>query len=139
MKRTPIVVMMGLALGFGTLTAMSVRADDEKPAATKPAHAPGLRGKISKVDGDKITVKAHDGTETEVTTDSETKFTLDGQPATLQDAKEGLFVNVRPTEGVAKRVQMSTKPPQRKKPAGSDNSNSGNSSSSGNSKPSDSK
>jgi hypothetical protein len=42
---------------------------------------------------------------------------LDDQPATLADAKEGLFVNVSPDTGTAKTVRMSTKPPQRKKPA----------------------
>jgi hypothetical protein len=107
--------MLALAMGLGVL---AVRADDATPApTTKPAHKPALRGKISKVDGDKITVKARGGTETEVTTDSDTKFMLDDQPATLADAKEGLFVNVSPETGTAKMVRMSTKAPGRKKPA----------------------
>jgi len=35
----------------------------------------------------------------------------------LADAKEGLFVAVTPDSGTAAKVVMSTKPPQRKKPA----------------------
>jgi hypothetical protein len=121
MKRAPFVLILALAMGLGV---SAVRADDATPPpATKPAHKPALRGKISKVDGDKITVTARGGQDTEVTTDSDTKFMLDGQPATLADAKEGLFVSVNPDTGTAKMVRMSTKPPQRKKPAdGSGNS-----------------
>jgi hypothetical protein len=120
MKRAPFVLMLALAMGLGV---SAVRADDTTPPpATKPAHKPGLRGKISKVDGDKITVTAR-GQDTEVTTDSDTKFMLDGQPATLADAKEGLFVSVNPDTGTAKMVRMSTKRPGGKKPAdGSGNS-----------------
>jgi hypothetical protein len=127
MKRTPFALMLALALGFGTMSVMTVRADDTPAPTTKPARKPAVHGKISKVDGDKITVKPHNGDEVEVTTDSSTKFTLDGQPATIADAKEGLFIIATPDTGTAKNVRLSTKPPQRRQQPPADGNGNGNS------------
>ncbi len=92
-------------LGF----AIPLRAEDT--ATTKPAK--GLRGKVVSVDGMVITIKNKNG-ETPITTDANTQFLLDGQPATLADVKEKMnVVSVTQNNGVATQVKLTT-PKKRK-------------------------
>jgi phosphate-selective porin len=70
---------------------------------TKPAK--GLRGKVESVDGLIITIKNKNG-EASVTTDANTTFTLDGNPATLADVKAGERLVAIPADGVATEVKL---------------------------------
>lgn len=48
-----------------------------------------IKGTVSKLSANEITVKAVDGTETTVAVSGETKFTKNGAPATANDLKVG--------------------------------------------------
>jgi hypothetical protein len=85
--------------------------------AADPADAKGgdrhhlLHGVVKKVDGKAITVeigKGEKAKEVVVETDDQTKFTVDHQPAKLEDVKEGELVAVSPPEGVAHHVDLNT-------------------------------
>ena len=83
----------------------AVQAQQEP--TTKPAKTAAVRGKVESVDGMVITVTSKKG-ETTVTTDANTTFTLDGQPATLADVKEGQRIQATPAEGTATQVKLTT-------------------------------
>ena len=81
---------------------------------TKPA-AGGLKGRVSSVDGKVITIKSKQG-EATITTDDNTTFTLDGNPATLADVKAGeRVVSVTPTDGTATEVKLMSAKKKKKK------------------------
>ena len=93
---------------------------EDTPAPKKHDH---IGGKIVKVEGTDIFIKtwAHgdqEAKEVTVKTDDKTVFTVDGKDAKLADLKADLFVRVTPKEGVATKVEASTKRPEHKKPAG---------------------
>lgn len=82
--------------------------------AAKEKKGKALRGKITKVEDGKITVK-HGSDEVTVSTDDKTSVTLDGKDAKVADLKEGLFVAVTPAEGTATSITATTKRPEHKK------------------------
>ena len=90
-------------------------ADKEKGKGKK--HAPGIRGKVLEVKELILTIntakEGEDVTKVDVTTDAETKFSLDRKPATLAQITAGLFVFISPKDGTAKRVSAFTKMPTR--------------------------
>lgn len=100
---------------FAIIAALSLTcAVMAQDATTKPAAA--LRGKVTKVDGMVITVTSKAG-ETAVTTDANTSFTLDGEPATLADVKVGEKLTVTPSTGVASEVKLVSAKKKKKAPA----------------------
>ena len=85
------LAMVGLcfAAGYGADTKT-----DAKP----------LVGSIVKVDGVKITVKAADK-EVAVTTDTNTKFVVNGKDAKIGDLKATMSVTITPADGIALKVE----------------------------------
>jgi hypothetical protein len=86
----------------------------------KPKPPPALRGKVVKVDGDKLVIAT--GTkknqkEVTVTADSATKVMIEGQAAKLADLKEGQQVAVTPAEGTPKRIAVPKPKADADKPA----------------------
>jgi len=70
-----------------------------------------LHGIVRKVDGKTITVEIGKGDrakEVTVETDASTKFTVDHEPAKLEDVKEGELIAVGPASGVAHHVDLNT-------------------------------
>ena len=100
-----LAVLAIISLGSSVMAADST---------TKPSKkVPSIRGKVEKVDGTKITVTTRDG-EKVIDTDDNTKFTLDGQPATLADVKADERVLATPDTGVAEAVKITTGNKKRK-------------------------
>ena len=106
--KTAIKVLAIIATLSLTCAAMA------QDATTKPAA--GLKGKVEKGEGMVITIKGKSG-ETAVTTDADTTFTLDGQPATLADVKEGESLTATPSSGVATEVTLKSAKKGKKKAA----------------------
>jgi len=100
-----------LALAALLAFVPSVMAADA-PTADKPAEKHNvLHGKITKIDGMSITVSMGRGEkakEVVVTTDDKTVFTIDHQPAKLEDLKVGELAAIGPTEGTAHHVDINT-------------------------------
>lgn len=92
--------------------SMAYAADEPKDAA-KP-----LAGKITKIDGAKITVtsgKATEAKDTVVATDDKTTVTLDDKAAKVADLKEGMHVKVTlGTTATAAAVAIVAKTPAEK-------------------------
>ena len=86
------------------LTTAAIAQDSTTKPSKKMA---GVRGKVQKIDGTKITIMSRDG-EKVIDTDDSTKFTLDGAAATLADVKEDERVVVMPETGVATDVKIMT-------------------------------
>jgi biopolymer transport protein ExbD len=79
-------------------------------AKTVNARTPGLRGKVVSVDAEKgtLVVKPRQGDDVTVTTDKDTKITVDGKEAKLADVKADMRVEVSPVTGVAKMITART-------------------------------
>ena len=80
---------------------------DKKPAAGATADKPkakGLKGAVVKVDGTNLVIKNKEGKETTVSTNNETKVTIDGKDAKLADLKADQMVTVSPAEGTAQTI-----------------------------------
>ena len=87
----------------------------DAPAGDKPKKAQGLRGKVVKVEGDKLVLATggkKNAKEVTVTTDSNTRVMIEGKAAKLADLKEGQQVNIRPAEGTAKAVTVAAPKPK---------------------------
>ena len=65
-----------------------------------------LRGKVVSVDAEKgtLVVKPRQGDNVTVTTDKDTKVTVDGKEAKLADVKADMLAEVTPKDGVAKTI-----------------------------------
>ena len=112
-----LALLAAMTLG-GAVIAADAPAPGGTEAPKKTARAPGVRGKVTKVENGKITVAARGGAEATVTVDDKTKVTLDGADAKIGDIKEGMFISATPETGTATEVKAMTKAPQRKpKPA----------------------
>lgn len=79
-------------------------------------HAARIRGSIAGISGTTIEILKKDGTSASILTDSETTFTLNGNPATLDDFEAGDRLVARGQvndEGafVARAVRGTTRPP----------------------------
>ena len=98
-------------------------AKGDADTADKPKKAQGLRGKVVKVDGDKVVLSTggkKNAKEVTVTTDSKTKVMIDGKAATLADLKEGQQVAIRPAEGTAKAITVGAPAAKKDKADGAD-------------------
>ena len=89
-------------------------AQAEKPAkGTRP-----IRGQVVSVAVDRTNVVVmtvgKKGGEVTVTTDKETKVTIDGADATLADLKKDMWVIVKPGTGLATSIKASTTKPEKK-------------------------
>jgi hypothetical protein len=142
MKIWMSVLVAALAIG---LAGVSEAAKGNKGAkGGKGAHGDRpLKGVIQSVsaDGASLTLTAGKKTspmEVTVTTDVNTKVTLDGKEAKLSDLKAGLYALVTPSTGTAKEIKASTEKPKKNAPAGGANNNN-NTADNGNDKPKDSK
>jgi ribosomal protein L6P/L9E len=71
-----------------------------------------LRGTILSVDAAKgtLVVKPAEGDNVTVTTNADTKVTLDGKDAKLADLKAGMMVGIMPATGVAKMIHARSGP-----------------------------
>jgi hypothetical protein len=104
-----------------------------------------LKGVIQSVsaDGASLTLtagKKSSPMEVTVTTDVNTKVTLDGKEAKISDLKAGLYALVTPSTGTAKEIKASTEKPKKNAPANNaNNNNNAADSGNGNDKPKDSK
>ena len=69
-----------------------------------------VHGIVKKVDGKAITVTVGTGEAKDVVveTDDTTKFTVDHEPAKLEDIKAGELIAATPAEGVAHHVDLNT-------------------------------
>jgi ribosomal protein L21E len=70
-----------------------------------------VHGIVKKVDGNAITVAIGTGDNEKdvvVQTDDKTKFTVDHNPAKIDDVKEGELIAITPAEGVAHHVDLNT-------------------------------
>ncbi len=65
-----------------------------------------LRGEVVKVDNGKITIKNNKGKETTVTTDTNTKTTIEGAAAKVADLKAGQKVVVTVANGTATKIEV---------------------------------
>lgn len=93
-------------LAIVSITGTAIAADAAKPE-NKPGK--GLKGRVVKVDGTKITIKIKGGEEKVIDTDDSTKFTLDGKTATISDVKPDERITANPETGVATEVTLVTK------------------------------
>ncbi len=109
------MVLITLAGVFAMSSSAAFAADAEAPAGEKPAgekptkKVKPLHGVIKKVDGNAITLSVGKGDkqkEVTVETDSNTKITVDNQPAKLADLKEGDTATVTPSKGTAEHVEV---------------------------------
>ena len=88
---------------------------DKKPAAgaDKPK-AKTLKGAVVKVDGTNLVIKAgKEGKETTVSTNNETKVTIEGKDAKLADLKADQLVTVTPAEGTAQTIVVAAPKPKK--------------------------
>jgi ribosomal protein L21E len=95
-------------VAFVSLSATAFAADE--PAKGAERHNV-LHGIVKKVDGKSITVEVGKGEkakEVVVETDDSTTFTVDHNPAKLDDIKVGELIAVGPAEGVAHHVDLNT-------------------------------
>jgi hypothetical protein len=114
--------LMSILMAVAFVAAVSVAAFGQDQPAPKPKFD-GIRGKISKVDGAKITVttknrQTQETKDVEVTTDDKTVVTLDKADAKVSDLKVDMFVSVSPATGTAAKIVAFTKMPEHKKPGG---------------------
>ena len=90
---------------------------DKKPAAGAAAEKPkakGLKGAVVKVDGTNLVIKAgKEGKETTVSTNNETKVTIEGKDAKLADLKADQVVTVSPAEGTAHTIVVAAPKPKK--------------------------
>ena len=113
--KSMLSILAVLALVGGVSTGVVLAGDapaGDKPAATQ-AHAKGVAGKISKVDGNAITVTNKKG-DTVVTLTDSTTITIDEATKTAADLKEGLYVKVKLDGDKAVKIAASTKAPEGK-------------------------
>lgn len=76
-----------------------------------------LKGKISAVDGMKITVTSggkKNPQTVDVTCDDKTTVTLDGKDAKVADLKSGYYVSITPATGTATSITATTTKPEKK-------------------------
>lgn len=100
MKKLMLMLAIAMALSLSSVAM----------AAKTAAGGAGLKGKITKIDGTKITVSdKKTSTDTVVVTDDSTKVRLDGADATFADLKEGMTVTVTPDTGTATLIEAKTK------------------------------
>ena len=108
--------MLALVVALGFVSAVSAKDAGGKSSAVK--------GLVTKVSGDKITIKSGHGDaakEMEISTDTNTKVTIDGKDGKVGDIKEGNHVSVTPSSGTATAIEVHTGSPSKKggdKPAG---------------------
>ena len=97
--------MKNAIIALAIIAGLSLTCAVMAAPTTKPA---GLHGKVQSVEGMVITIKSKSG-ETTITTDANTTFILDGQPATLADVKAGeRLISATPTDGVATEVKLAS-------------------------------
>ncbi|MBV8781776.1 MAG: hypothetical protein JO353_10300 [Phycisphaerae bacterium] len=100
------VLKLLAVLAVVTFTGAAIAADAAGDAGASVAKTKvGIHGKVTKVDGTKITIETKSG-EQVVDTDDNTKFTLDGKPAALSDVKPDEKVLITPETGVATDVKI---------------------------------
>lgn len=125
--------LLAAALAFGLAVPAFAADKPEKPAGDKPAaaaaadkpakgdkKAKGVRGKVVKVDGDKLVLssgKKGEEKEVAVTTGASTKVVIDGKEAKLADLKAGQVVMVSPAEGTAETITVAAAKPKKEKAA----------------------
>jgi hypothetical protein len=128
MKNLKTVLAFALALGIAGIAhagkkAESATAADAKPAAEKAEKgekkakaAKAVKGKVVKVDGDKLVIaKGKNAEEVTITTDANTKITIEGKAAKLADLQAGQMVSVSPADGTATEIVVAA--PKKEKAA----------------------
>ena len=104
--------MLALVVALGFVSAVSA-----KDAAKGDKAGSGVKGLVTKVSGDKITVKSGHGDaakEVEISTDANTKVTIDGKEGKVADIKEGHHVSVTPSSGTALTIEAHSGSPSKK-------------------------
>jgi len=103
-----VAMLLAATAAICLLVNVIVAEDEAKPTT--------LKGVVVKVDGAKVTVKTGKGDEAKdvvVTTDDDTKVTIDKKEAKVADLKEGMRVIVTPAEGTAKKIVAYTPKPKK--------------------------
>jgi hypothetical protein len=92
-------------------------AKTDKTAKADAAKKPkALKGKVVKVDGDKLvlaTGNKKEPKEVTVTADADTKVMIEGKAAKLADLKEGQQVTITPAEGTAQAIVVAAPKPKK--------------------------
>ena len=89
---------------------------EHKQIRTTLAKAKAVRGKVVKVDGDKLVIaKGKNGEEVTIATNADTKITIEGKEAKLADLQAGQVVAVTPAEGTATTIVVAA--PKKEKAA----------------------
>jgi hypothetical protein len=101
MKLIPILVALALVFSISAVAMGAKKAPSNK-----------VKGEITKIDGDKLTVKVGkksdpNAREVAISTDANTKVVLaDGTDGKVSDLKTGIKVTVTPAEGTATRIEV---------------------------------
>jgi hypothetical protein len=107
-----VAKMLAMAAVLAMVAGVALAADEG--GKKRPERAPGLRGKIVRVEGTSVVIKKwarEEAQRTEVTvaTDDKTAVTIDGKEATVANLAKDMYVLITPETGTAQKILARTK------------------------------